>query len=154
MDASGHILASRSRNVATNTVVDFPESLRVHLSLTDPLFRYAATTNRVSGVLLLPEGPLLVVSRPVVKTNGEGPIRGFLLTARYPESGGNLRALEKTTNFSLSVRRFDEERLPDDFREACSNPSTAGATYVRPMNEKLLGGYTMLNDIYGNIRKL
>ena len=112
MDASGHIVASRSRNIATNTVVDIPESLKAHLSLASPLFKYATTTNKVSGVLLLPEGPLLVVSRPVVKTNGEGPIRGSLLTARYLESGGDLRALEKTTNFSLSVRRLDGEQLP------------------------------------------
>ncbi len=149
MDAAGHIVASRSRDVATNSLVNIPESLKIHLSLADPLFKFAASTNKVSGVLLLPEGPLLVISRPVVKTNGEGPIRGALLTARYLESGGDLRALEKTTNFSLSVLRVDAEQLPVDFEEARSHLSAAGATYVRPMNEQLLGGYTLLNDIYG-----
>jgi len=149
MDASGHIVASRSRNIAKNTVIDLPESLQAHLSLEDPLFKYATTSNKVSGVLLLPEGALLVASRGVVRTNGEGPVRGSLLTGRYLESGGDLRALEKTTNFSLSVRRLDGEQLPVDFEEARSHLSVAGATYVRPMNEKLLDGYTMLNDIYG-----
>jgi PAS domain S-box-containing protein len=149
MDASGHIAGSRSYDIATNTIADIPESLKVHLSPADPLFKYAASTNKVSGVLLLPEGPLLVVSRPVVKTNGEGPIRGSLLTARYLESGGDLRALEKTTNFSLSVLRVDGEQLPGDFEEARSHLSTVGAIYVRPMDEKLLGGYKLLNDIYG-----
>ncbi len=142
-------MASRSRDIATNSLVSIPESLKIHLSMADPLFKFAASTNKVSGVLLLPEGPLLVISRPVVKTNGEGPIRGALLTARYLESGGDLRALEKTTNFSLSVLRVDAEQLPVDFEEARSHLSAAGATYVRPMNEQLLGGYTLLNDIYG-----
>ena len=148
MDQSGHIIASRGRNIATNTVADIPESLRAHLSSADVLFKYG-TTNKVSGVLLLPEGPLLVVSRPVVKTNGEGPSHGSLLTARYLESGGDIRALEKTTNFSLSVHRLDEKQLPVDFEEARSYLSIAGATYVRPMDNTHLDGYTMLNDIYG-----
>src|SRR6202011_2886807 len=102
MGASGQIIAFRSRDIAANTIVDFPQSLLSHLSLTDPLLKYATTTSKVSGVLLLPEGPLLVVSRPVVKTNGEGPIRGSVLAGRYLETGGDLWALEKTTNFSLS----------------------------------------------------
>ncbi len=148
-DAAGHIVASRSRDIATNTLVEIPGTLKSHISLADTLFNFSASTNKVSGVLLLPEGPLLVVSRPVVKTNGEGPIRGALLTARYLESGGDLRALEKTTNFSLSVLRVDAEQLPADFEEARSHLFAAGATYVRPMNEHLLGGYTLLNDIYG-----
>src|SRR4029077_15233013 len=107
---------------------DIPDSVKVHLTLTDPLFKYATSTNKVSGVLLLPEGPLLVVSRPVVKTNGEGPIRGSLLTARFLESGGDLRALEKTTNFSLSVLRVYGEHLPVDFEEARSRLSEEGGT--------------------------
>ncbi len=148
-DAAGHIVASRSRDIATNSLVEIPGSLKIHISLADTLFNFPANTNKVSGVLLLPEGPLLVVSRPVVKTNGEGPIRGALLTARYLESGGDLRALEKTTNFSLSVLRVDAEQLPADFEEARSHLSAAGTTYVRPINEHLLGGYTLLNDIYG-----
>jgi PAS domain S-box-containing protein len=149
MDVSGHIVASRSRDIATNTLVDIPESLKIHLSLADPLFKYATTADKVTGVLLLPEGPLLVVSRPVIKTNGEGPIRGSLLTARYLESGGDLRALEKTTDFSLSAFRLDGEQLSGDFEEARSHLSAARASYVRPMNEQFLGVYTLLNDIYG-----
>src|ERR1700730_17573865 len=54
MDTSGHIAGSRSYDVATNTIADIPESLKVHLSPADPLFKYAASTNKVSGVLLLP----------------------------------------------------------------------------------------------------
>jgi PAS domain S-box-containing protein len=149
LDTSGHIVASRSHDIAANTVVSIPESLKAHLSLIDSLFKDATTTSKVSGVLLLPEGPLLVASRPVVKTNGEGPIRGFLFTARYLESGGDLRALEKTTNFSLSVHRLDGETLPADFEEARSHLSEARAAYVNPLSERLLGGYTLLNDIYG-----
>jgi len=149
MDTSGHIVLSRGRDIATNTIIDIPESLQAHLSVTDPLFRYAATNSKVSGVLLLPEGALLVNSHPVIKTNNEGPIRGSLLAARYLDGGGDLRSLENTTNFALSFHRLDGESLPVDFEEARTHLNAPEAIYVRPMNEELLGGYTLLNDIYG-----
>jgi PAS domain S-box-containing protein len=149
LDASCHIVAARSRDLARNTVAEIPKSLEVHFSPADPLFRLATANGKVSGILLLPEGPLLVVSRPVAKSSTQFPIRGFFLTARYLETGGDLAALEKTTNFTLSVRRLDAKQLPADFEEARSHLSGAGATYIRPINEDLLGGYTLLNDIYG-----
>src|SRR5260370_1605197 len=60
MDASGHIVVSRGRDIATNTIINIPESLKAHLSVTDPLFRYSTTNSKVSGALLLPEAALLV----------------------------------------------------------------------------------------------
>src|SRR5258708_37613668 len=54
LDASGHIVASTSRDIATNTLVDIPESLEIHLSLAVPLFKVVAGNNEVSALLLLP----------------------------------------------------------------------------------------------------
>ena len=150
LNTSGQIVASRSRDLTTNSIADIPEGLKAHFLLTDALFKFATANSKVSGVLLLPKGPLLVVSRPIGKGNPQGPIRGFILTTRYLESGGDLRALEKTTNFSLSVRRLDGESLPADFEKARSHLSGPGEIYVQPLSETLLGGYALLNDIYGN----
>jgi len=149
LDASGHVVASRGYDLLTNTSADIPESLKAHLSLTDPLLQYATTTSKVRGILMLPEGALLIVSRPIVKTHFEGPIRGSLLTARYLESGGDLKGLEKTTGLSLVVHRLDGAQLPAEFEEARSHLSGPGATYVHPMSGTVLCGYTLLNDIYG-----
>ena len=149
LDASGHVVASRGYDLLTNTSADIPESLKAHLSLTDPLLQYATTTSKVRGILMLPEGALLIVSRPIVKTHFEGPIRGSLLTARYLESGGDLKGLEKTTGLSPVVHRLDGAQLPAEFEEARSHLSGPGATYVHPMSGTVLCGYTLLNDIYG-----
>jgi PAS domain S-box-containing protein len=149
LDASGQVVASRGYNLQTNTATDIPEGLKAHLSLADPLLQYATTSSKVSGILMLPEGPLLIVSRPIVKTHFEGPIRGSLVTARYLETGGDLKGLEKTTGLSLVVRRFDGAQLPPDFEEARAHFSVAGGMYVHPLNGTSLGGYTLLDDIYG-----
>ncbi len=147
-NTSGQIVVARGRDIETDTVHEIPKSLEEHLSLADPLVARSALSGGVTGLLLLPEGPLIITSSPILKTSTEGPLRGYMLTARYLESGGDLKALEKTTHFSLAVRRLDGEQLPPDFQAALPYLSAAGAIQVRPMNDSIIGGYTLLNDIY------
>jgi PAS domain S-box-containing protein len=149
IDTSAHIIASRGFDPATKRVIEIPESLKAHISTADPLLQTTASKGETTGVLLLPGGPLLVVCRPVIRPNSEDPVRGFMLSARYLESAGDLKGLERTTNFSLSVRRVDGEDLPEDFSVARQHLSKPGDIYVRPINDSVLGGYALLYDIYG-----
>ena len=149
MDTSAHIIASRGFDPATKKVIPVPESLRAHISTADPLIQITASTGKTNGVLLLPEGPLLVVCRPVTRPNSGDPDRSFMLSARYLESAGDLKGLEKTTNFPLSVRRANEEGLPADFSDAQKHLSATGAIYVHAIDSSTLGGYALLYDIYG-----
>jgi PAS domain S-box-containing protein len=147
LNTLGQVVASRGYNLVTRTPLDLPDSLKAHFSPTDPLLKFATTTSGVSGVLLLPEGALLVASRPIVKSNNEGPVHGTLLTARYLESG-DLQGLEKTIRLSLAVRPLDGSQLPADFEEARLHLSGAGAIHYRTISNAALDGYAVLNDIY------
>jgi PAS domain S-box-containing protein len=147
-NVSARVVLSRGRDILTGTVQDIPKSLEGHLSLADPLLARSVMSGGVTGLLLLPEGPLIITSFPILKTSTEGPARGYMLAARYLESTGDLKALEKTTHFSLAVHRLDGEALPPDFLEALGHLSAAGAIHVRPMDDSIIGGYTVLNDIY------
>ena len=149
LDASGQVVASRGYNLLTDTAINIPESLKAHISPADPLLQHATPASKVRGILMLPEGPLLVVSRPIVKTNSEGPIRGSLVTSRYLESGGDLKGLEKTTGLSLAVRRLDGAQLPAAFEEAQLHLMRAETIYVRSIDDEVIAGYALLNDIYG-----
>ena len=149
IDTSGRIIASRGYDLATKRVMAIPESLKAHISTSDPLFQSAAVNGKTNGVLILPEGALLVVCRPVNKPDSEGPDHGFMLSARFLESAGDLKGLERTTNFSLSVHEIGKERLPDDFSDARKHLSAPGEIYVSPVNSSDLGGYALLYDIYG-----
>src|SRR3984893_5833552 len=148
-DASGHIIASRGHDLATKQVLEVPESLKAHISLADPMIQFARAKGKINGVLLLPEGPLLVNTRPIIGPNTNGPIRGFMLSARYLDPPGDLTGLEKITNFSLSVHRVDGEKLPDDFSDASRHFSPQSDIYACPINDSVLGGYALLDDIYG-----
>src|SRR4029077_20597631 len=149
IDASGRISASRGLDLVTNQVIDIPDALKAHVSVTDPLFQSAVSKGKINGVLLLPDGPLLVVVHPIITSRTKSPIRGFVLSARYLDSGGDLRGLERTTNFSLSNHKVDEDNLPDDFLNARRHLSKQGDIYVRSINDSVLGGYAFIFDVYG-----
>ncbi len=149
LDTSGQIIDSRGFDVANKKVIEIPESLKAHLSASDPLIQSAASQGKVNGILLLPEGLLLVVCRPVTKPDSNAPTHGFMLSARYLESAGDLKALEKVTEFPLSVHRLDGEKLPKDFLLARAHLFKNGDTYSQAINEATTAGYALLFDIYG-----
>jgi PAS domain S-box-containing protein len=147
LNNSGRVVAARGYDLVTHTPINLPESLMAHFSPEDRLLTFPSATSLVSGVLMLPEGPLLVATRPIVDSNNEGPVQGTILTGRYLESG-DLQGLERTLRLSLAVRPFDSSKLPADFEEAHAHLSRAGAVHYRSMSDAVLDGYTVLSDIY------
>jgi len=148
LNNSGRIVASIGHDLQTNQEISIPPSLNIHFSPADPLLQFPASTSKVAGVLMLPEGPLLVVARPIVKTNTEGPARGTIVTGRYLELGGDLKTLQKVTDFSLSVHRLDEGPLPGDIEQAQKSLTGEQPVFINPIEGGTLGGYTILEDIY------
>jgi PAS domain S-box-containing protein len=130
-------------------VIAIPDSLKSHISTSDPLIQTTASTGKNTGVLLLPEGSLLIVCRPIILPNSQEPARGYMLSARYLEAAGDLNGLEKTTNLTLTVHVVDGEKLPDDFSVAHEHLFKRSDIYIRPLDDSVLGGYTLLYDIYG-----
>jgi signal transduction histidine kinase/CheY-like chemotaxis protein len=148
VDRAAKVVGARGIDLATGSLVDIPQSLRAHISLTDKLLKHLATTSNIDGILLLPEGPLLIASRPIVGSNFQGPARGTLLTARYLNDA-ELERLAQRTHLTLTIHRLDGSALPPDFAEARAHLSGPDSTYVRAMDDQTIAGYTIVQDIYG-----
>jgi PAS domain S-box-containing protein len=149
VDNSAQIVASRGYDPTSQTPMEFPASLKAHISSADTLLKYSATTSKVNGVLLVPEGPLLVVSRPIVRSNFDGPIRGTLLLARYLDTA-QLKQLANTTQLSIAICRLDASPMPPDCEAARPHLSQPGSIHVGTLSDDTIAGYTLINDIYGN----
>ena len=57
--------------------------------------------------------------------------------------------LADLTLLSLTVHRYSDDAVPEDFTAARSSLSPESPTVVRPLNDDVVGGYTMLEDVYG-----
>jgi signal transduction histidine kinase/DNA-binding response OmpR family regulator len=85
-NAAGRVVWATGYDAAREEASEVPADLLAHVHAGDTLLNFRTPRDKLSGVLLLKDGPVLIVSRPIVKTNLDGPIQGALVTARRLEA--------------------------------------------------------------------
>lgn len=102
------------------------------------------------GVLLLPEGVLLVTARPILTSREEGPARGTLVFGRFL-SDDIVAKIRAHLGTSAAICRWDwPEDWPADLRQVSASLSPTRPLLARPLNEEQIAGYALLTDLYGN----
>jgi PAS domain S-box-containing protein len=149
VNSSGDFVFAEAFDLQNETEIQFPQGFTQSLSINDTLWRFAEAEGHVDGIVVLQEGPMLIASRPITTSRGEGPIRGALIMGRNLDSE-EIGRLSEREHLPLIVQRFDAPQLPPDFQEARSSLSDQKPILVRPLNPDLVAGYALLKDIYGN----
>jgi sensor domain CHASE-containing protein/nitrogen-specific signal transduction histidine kinase len=148
VNVSGQIVCGRAYDLHNMTEVPVPQSIENELSSHDILWRFSTTDSKINGIILLPENPLLICSRPILTSQGQGPIHGALIMARYLDSD-EIQQLAQTTNLSLVLQRYDSPVLPD-FQNAFLAFSNNQTVFIQPLNADYIAGYAPIKDVYGN----
>ncbi len=146
VNISGRVVYGKGFDLDNEVEVVVPDSLYQHLTASSPLLQLSDPNSGLTGIVLLPEGPILISSWPIVTSANEGPIRGALLFGRYLSSA-EINRLADSTRLSLIVRRLDDEQLPLDFKAARNSLSENTPIAVRPLNEQTIAGYAQLMNI-------
>jgi diguanylate cyclase (GGDEF)-like protein len=145
--SSGRIVFGTGFDLKNQKKTPIPEVLR-HLSPNDLLLQHPNPYSRLTGIVLLPEGPMVITSQPIVTSIGEGPIRGTVIFGRYLDAEA-IENLARITDLSLTTYRLDDAQMPTDFQVVRSSLANKTPILVRPLNEQTIAGYTLLTDIYG-----
>ncbi|MDD2554366.1 MAG: CHASE4 domain-containing protein, partial [Desulfotomaculaceae bacterium] len=150
VDTSGQVVFGKGVDINNgNRVFAVQEALRDHFVVNGPILNHSDPKSSLTGIVLLPEGPLLVAARPIVTSGYEGPIRGTLILGRYL-GALEMKELGDKAHLSLTIRTFNDMSMPDDFISAVSLISQENPFYINPLSEDVIAGYTRINDIYGN----
>jgi signal transduction histidine kinase/sensor domain CHASE-containing protein len=148
IDNSGRLVHGEAFDLNTEEEVPIPESLQEHIS-DEALIRHEGVEDSVIGTILLPEGPLLVSSRPIVTSEGEGPIEGTIIMAQFMDSSV-VGALSDTIHLPLVLVTVNDTNMPSDFEVARSSLTIEAPVLVRAISSESMAGYFLLKDIYGN----
>ena len=113
-----------------------------------PLSRLARTTENkgVGGIVLMPDGPMLVTAWPLLNSTGHGPPHGALLMGRRLDAA-ELKRLAWTTSLQFDVFPLSEAPLPRDVSHARVQLSRTSAV-VAPLGQGI-AGYALLKDYTG-----
>ncbi len=128
--------------------IPMPESFRAHLAPNDLLLQHPDIHVGQTGLVLLPEGPLLLASRSILTSERTGPSRGTLIMGRYFDTA-LIEQLAQRTHVALSIQPIDAPQLSADFAAARALLLAGQPPIVQPLSDDMVAGYTLIRDIYG-----
>ncbi|MGC8839485.1 MAG: CHASE4 domain-containing protein [Anaerolineae bacterium] len=150
LDAEGRLVYGKAVDLEEEAEVPLPEGLEDHLKPGSPLLHHPDTEHSLTGLLALPAGPVVVVSRPIVTSNGEGPIRGTFIMGRFLDEAF-LEDLAHLVNHPLVAYRPGDPGLPEKAAGALATLAAGPpeGVAVRPLSGATVAAYTLLRDVYG-----
>jgi len=114
------------------------------------LFKHIATfsdqtKNTLSGIVLLSERPMLIVSRPVSRA---GHIVGNVVLGRFL-SAKEITKLAEITPYSIDVSAINDPQVPYSVRQSLLSATNKPTYVVNATSSKSIAGYALINDVYG-----
>lgn len=145
VDNSGNVVYGKEFNLQTKEGTPISSNVKKYMSKDSVLLNKEG----VNGVIMLPEGPMIIVSHPILTSNGKGPSKGTLILGRYLTNAEIIR-MSNEIQSSLTLVSYNDSNMPADFQNARQSMSQNSPYFVKPINNDYIAGYTLINDINGN----
>lgn len=129
-NTSGHLVYGAGVDIESEEKIPLPELFQHDLSPDDILLNHSSIESRTSGLIILPEGPLLISSHPIMTSERKGPIPGTLIMGRFLDTE-KIEDLARITHLNLSVSLFDDT-ASDDFGSAIKSLSKEDPIFIQP----------------------
>ncbi|MBI2418341.1 MAG: CHASE domain-containing protein, partial [Ignavibacteriales bacterium] len=103
---------------------------------------------RRTGILATNNGLMILVARPILKTDGQGPSSGVMIFGRFFDEA-RIDQISEEMNINFSVLLIQKSQLKGSERTV-KNSLTPGLKKIVYLNDKELMLYELLIDVYGN----
>ncbi len=148
LDTSNQVIWGQGFDLTSGQGEAVPDSLLGHLAAGSPLLTHETPESAVSGSLMLDSQPWLVASRPIVDSNGEGPIRGTLIMGRVIDqryvSELGTRLQQDLSIYPPSGGQHPEEEVVISSLLSSGQPAVATSS-----DGKSLTAYVAIDDLGG-----
>jgi two-component system, sensor histidine kinase and response regulator len=148
VDPSGNVVFSKTFDLEKEAEISLPADLNQYLA-NQTLVSHQALDSTITGIIQLNADPLIVASRPILTSNGEGPIAGTIIMGRFLNAA-ILTGLADTTHLSISSFQLSSANLPPDVKLANQSLVQGNSIVVKALSNDEVAGYTLINDITGN----
>ncbi|MDX9975134.1 MAG: CHASE4 domain-containing protein [FCB group bacterium] len=147
LDLSGRVVHLKSMDLNEEQEVASSPSLLQAIS--DPVLRQHTDPNDlIHGILMLPEGPLLVGVAPITNSEFQLPINGTFIAGKFLNDD-TIAELSHRTRLTLAFYRWDQEDTPADVRSAKVLMQAGTPRFVQAHGNELIVGYSQINDVAG-----
>jgi len=149
IDPSGRIFYDKAIDLETKRDMPIIEGFARYITPNSPLIRHSTPESALAGILLLPEGAMLVASRPILDNDNQGPIRGTLIIGRFLDAA-EIERLAALVHLPVQVYQWNDPNMPFEVAEARPLLSKESPVAVNVLGAASLAGYGMIEAIDGN----
>ncbi len=147
-DRQGDLVYARFYDSLNRTMVPVPSSITGPLTLQHPLMNMTDPTGVTSGLLMVEGRPMVVASRPVVRTDFSGAPQGVVIMGKYLEPDAVV-APARLTGHSLRFITIGDSELPASLLTALRTGAADSPGEVRTVDRETIAGYVLMQDIRG-----
>lgn len=148
IDEGGKLVFGKYYDLEAQQEQPVPPAILEHLPAHPELFQIDDPAARRLGVVMLSGSPLLLASRPILNSQGEGLGRGAVIFGRTLDAA-KLEELAQLTQFPFTVHTLDTAVTPEDVASVRSELGAVGAVAVRPLDDQRVASYALIGDPYG-----
>ena len=138
----GEIVYAIGKNLDNGEIMPVSEGLIKFLQNSD-IMQNDNPGHKVKELIMLPEGPALLASCPILPSTGKGTVRGNLVVMRYLDSS-EIRALSKTLNIELSLENLMQINLEKDLQYKLDSEDEP--VFISGLEDNYISGYSVLKD--------
>src|SRR5262245_15945764 len=110
VDDTGQVVGAKAYDLAQQRSVPVPPFFLQSSVTQSALFKHTTPDSSATGLIVLPDGPMLLASRPILTSDGHGPIHGALLMGRFLDDV-LIQRLAEATHLNLTIHRLDDPKL-------------------------------------------
>jgi PAS domain S-box-containing protein len=147
VDNDGKIIYGKAYDLEKEQYIDLPQNLS-NFTKDSPILQHSDIEGS-SGIINLPEGPMIIISKPVVTSHEQGPVEGTLIMGRSI-TPGELGTMVNIPNSTLSAVGYNDPNKPSDFTRALSSLNDTKPWNVQVLGPNSIAAYTVIDDIFGN----
>ncbi|MGA9897710.1 MAG: CHASE4 domain-containing protein [Terriglobales bacterium] len=146
-EVSRRVVFFKAYDSVANLEVQVPSELQSAIAA-DPWVQQAmATSTPAHGILLLPQGPVLIAACPILTTARRGPVRGVLVMTRNLDAT-LVEGLRERTLLPLAINLASSLSLPVQAARRALE-STPEKVHVQAWNQAFVAGSSLLRDVHG-----
>ena len=147
VDASRTLVTSMSWDAGAGATIALPDAWRALLTADGPL-QHPAIGTSVSGIVALADGTrMMVASRPIVTSAGEGPAKGVLIVGRLLDASA-VTAIGERTKLAVTLDPIAADAATTDAPTATGDGAATGAadvTISTPSDQEIVAGAPLLD---------
>ncbi|MDW7732734.1 MAG: CHASE4 domain-containing protein [Methanolobus sp.] len=147
-DSSGEIVFGKFYDLEEGEATEAPGSLMDMLQPGSSLLEHSDASSGISGLVMSSEPPIIIASRPVIKTNKEGPIKGTLVMGRFLDER-MIVSIEENTLLPVELLRYHNSDLPDSLTYDWAKLSEEGYFVSVAEKGETVSGYGLMGDVFG-----